>query len=306
LAGRVLQPALGAMSFWTARQSVALARDKLDKFMELPLEGMNGQKRITMAGSVRLENLMFKHPWMDRHLIDGLNLEVSPGEAIAISGESGCGKSTLLDLMMGFTHRDGGRILYDGHDLDTLEKSSLRSQIGLVPQNGILFNGTLLENMTLFREGPAIADALHLARLVGLDEFITRLPDGLETQFHSGSQGTLPDGLRQRLVMVRALVGNPRIILFDDADSGLDAEAQTLAVEMLFRLRDEGATLIIVSNRSYVLMRCDRQLALVNGKLYEADALGGVPAELLQGAEVADGTAAQGTPPTLSPARQSS
>ncbi|MEM9386346.1 MAG: ATP-binding cassette domain-containing protein [Pseudomonadota bacterium] len=284
LAGRVLQPALGAMSFWTQRQSIELAREKLEKFMALPMEGLYGKQPLKMRGGVTLRDVSFKHPWMDGDLIDGVNLEVAPGEAIAISGESGSGKSTLLDLMMGFTHRDGGEILFDGQNLDALEKSNLRSQIGLVPQNGILFNGTLLENMTLFREGEAISEALQLARMIGLDEFITRLPDGLETQYHSGAQGTLPDGLRQRLVMVRALIGRPKLILFDDADSGLDAEAQLQAVEMLFRLRDEGATLIIVSNRSYVLMRCDRQLTLANGKLYESDGFGGmVPAELLGG-----------------------
>jgi ATP-binding cassette subfamily C protein LapB len=284
LAGRVLQPAMGAMSFWTQRQTAQLAKEKLDAFMAMPTEGLTGAKKIQMQGAIRLEGLTYRHPRMRRNLIDDVSLEIAPGEAIAISGESGSGKSTLLDLMMGFTHRDSGRILYDGHDLDTLDKSSLRAQIGLVPQNGILFNGTLLENMTLFREGEAVNEAIMLARALGLSDTITRLPDGLETRVSADASSVQPDGIRQRLVMVRALVGQPKIVFFDDADSGLDAEAHMHAVELLFKLQEQGATLVIVTNRSYMLMRCDRHYTLQDGKLLAADGIG-VPKELLSSAE---------------------
>ena len=104
----------------------------------------------------------------------------------------------------------------------TLDRSSLRAQIALVPQRGVLFSGTILENMTLFREGRAIDDAIKLVGRLGMEETITRLPEGLDTQVGGGIASVLSEGFRQRIIMVRAMIGDQKILLFDDANAAFD------------------------------------------------------------------------------------
>ena len=113
-------------------------------------------------------------------------------------------------------------MLFDGHDIREYDLEYLRSQIGIVPQNGILFEGTILENMTLYREGDAIAQAVELSRMFGLDEIVSRLPEGLDTRVGGAAVDTLAEGVRQKIIMVRSLVGMPPVILFDDANANFD------------------------------------------------------------------------------------
>ena len=120
---------------------------------------------------------------------------------IGLTGAPGSGKTTLLDLIMGFDAPNEGKILIDGEDLSTLDRSSMRAQIGLVPQRGVLFTGTLLENMTLFREGRATDDALELVERLGMQETITRLPNGLQTLVGETGGNALSEGFRQRVIM---------------------------------------------------------------------------------------------------------
>jgi len=267
LAGRVLQPALKAMGLWTQLQSVRLARRKFEELLAMPSEAVEERSEsVELRGGIELDNVHFRHPGSDVDLLDGVSLRVGPGEAVGITGSNGVGKSTLLDLIMGFVHPSDGRITFDGIDLRELDRSSVRAQIGLVPQKGALFGGTLLENMTLFREGDAIDQAISLATRLGLDETITRLPEGLDTLFGGGSIDNMSAGFRQRIIMVRALIGDIRIVLFDDANAAFDGKNDQRLLELLKDYRGS-QTLIIVSHRPSILRLCDRIFELSEGCL---------------------------------------
>ncbi len=268
LAGRVLQPALKAMGLWTQLQSVRLAREKFEQILEMPTEAVDeGGEDVRLAGEIELVDVHFRHPDSDAELLRGVSVHVAPGEAIGITGSNGAGKTTLFDLIMGFVHPSEGRILLDGRPLAELDRSSMRAQIGLVPQRGVLFGGTLLENMTLFREGEAVDQAIALAKALGLGDSITRLPEGLDTQVDGSISDTLSAGFRQRVIMVRALVGNPKVVLFDDANAAFDSRNDERLMDLLREFKGD-RTLLIISHRPSILRLCDRVLELRDGVLH--------------------------------------
>jgi len=214
LSNRILQPGLKAMGLWTQFQSVRLAREKVNELFSLKQEdGGDLSKHQEIEGSIELSHVSFKYPKQEHQLLDDVSLSIKPGEAIAISGGNGVGKSTLIKLLSGFLHPDEGQILLDGEPLKKYNLEYLRAQIAIIPQKGILFEGTILENMTLYREEQAIEQAIELAEQLGLDEIIARLPEGLDTPIGGSSVGVLSEGVSQKIIMVRSLVGYPPIIL---------------------------------------------------------------------------------------------
>jgi len=269
LSSRVLQPGLRAMGLWTQFQSIRLARRKVAELYSLPPEeGGNYRAEGGLQGHIELKNIHFKYPTQENMLLRGISLNIRPGEAIAITGNNGAGKSTLIQLMSGFLHPAEGAIVLDGHDLQDYDPEFLRSQIGIVPQKGVLFEGTILENMTLYREGAAVDQAIELAQLLGLGEIISRLPDGLDTQVGGAAVDTLSEGVRQKIVMVRSLVGDPSIVLFDDANANFDIKNDNKLLSLIQRLKGN-RTLVIVSHRPSFLRLCDRQFTLSEGRLEE-------------------------------------
>ena len=271
LAGRVLQPALKAMGFWTHMQSVKMAEDKFNDLLQMPEEAVQSQpKRNPIRGSIELRDVHFKHADSSHELLKGVNLKLMPGEAIGISGSNGSGKSTLLNLIAGFVKPGKGEILIDGKNLFNLDRTSFRQQLAFLPQEGVLLQGTLLENMCLFREGEIIEDVIDLVKQLGLDETINRLPDGLDTEVNSTLADAIPAGFRQRLAIVRALAGNKKIILFDDANSGLDHHNDVRLINMLGRKKKDHS-MIIISHRPSLLRMCDRLYKLEDGVLHSVD-----------------------------------
>ena len=269
LSSRVLQPGLRAMGFWTQFQSVRLAKQKVQQLFALPVE-QSGSYRAEkgLQGKVELEKITFHYPSTDNELLKNISLTINPGEAIGISGANGAGKTTLIGLISGFLHPVEGSIRLDGIDILDYELEYLRSQVGIVPQKGILFEGTILENMTLYREGEAIDHAIELAQALGLDEIISRLPDGLDTQVGGAAVDTLSEGVRQKVIMVRSLVGNPSIMLFDDANANFDIKNDQRLLHVLRKLRGQ-RTMVIVSHRPSFLRLCDRQFVLREGHLVQ-------------------------------------
>lgn len=268
LSSRVLQPGLKAMGIWTQFQSVRLARDKVRELFELPPEdGGEVRSRKVIRGDIELRDVHFRYPSQNRPLIEGLSLHVEPGRAVAITGANGAGKSTLINLMSGFVEPDQGRVLLDRRDIRSYDLEYLRAQIGIVPQHGILFEGTILENMTLYREGKAVKQAIQLSRLLGLDEIIARLPDGLDTRVGGAAADALPEGVRQKIIMVRSLVGLPRVVLFDDANANFDIKNDNRLQRLITHLKGRH-TLVIVSHRPSFLRLCDRQFELRDGQLH--------------------------------------
>lgn len=269
LSSRVLQPGLSAMNVWTQFQTVRLAKDKVNELLTMPEEKSGSiQPSAGITGSLELQSVSFRYPEQQKDQLHNISLKIDAGESVSITGSNSAGKSTLIGLLSGFLRPDKGRVLLDDIDIERYNLEYLRSQIGIVPQHGILFEGSILENMTLYREGEAIEQAIKLSRLLGLDEIITRLPSGLDTQVGGAAVDTLSEGVRQKIIMVRSLVGHPKIMLFDDANANFDIKNDNRLQEVIREFKAD-RTLVIVSHRPSFLNLCDRHLILADGKLRE-------------------------------------
>jgi ATP-binding cassette subfamily C protein LapB len=221
-----------------------------------------------IAGKIELKDVTFKYPEQDENLLEKISLTIEAGDSISITGNNGVGKSTLISLLSGFIHPDTGDVKIDGKNIFDYDIEYLRAHIGIVPQHGLLFEGTILENMTLYREGSAIDQAIELSRILGLDEIITRLPSGLDTQVGGAAVDTLPEGVRQKIIMVRSLVGHPKIMLFDDANANFDIKNDARLHDVIEKFKAE-KTLVIVSHRPSFLRLCNRHFTLKDKKLIE-------------------------------------
>ncbi|HEB96899.1 MAG TPA: ATP-binding cassette domain-containing protein [Sedimenticola thiotaurini] len=269
LSSRVLQPGLRAMGIWIQFQSIRLALDKVRGLHALKREESGDlRKKTGLKGEIELRRVNFRYPQQDAPLLRDITLHIRPGEAVGITGSNGSGKSTLIGLLSGFLHPDSGKVLLDGHDIREYDLEYLRSQIGIVPQQGILFEGTILENMTLYREGEAVDQAIELAGMLGLDRIIARLPDGLDTMIGGAAVDTLSEGVRQKIVMIRSLIGHPSIMLFDDANANFDITNDMRFLSVVRRFKGS-RTLVVVSHRPSFLRLCDRCFLLADGLLRE-------------------------------------
>jgi ATP-binding cassette subfamily B protein len=198
----------------------------------------------------------------------GIDLHVPAGQTVALVGETGAGKSTLAKLVARFYDPQHGRVLVDGNDLRELSSSALRSQLGIVPQEGFLFSGTIRDNIAFGRPGADEEEILDAARAVGAVEFIRRLPEGLETEVgERGSQ--LSAGQRQLVAFARALLAEPRILILDEATSNVDVRTERVIEQGLERLL-HGRTAIVIAHRLSTIRRAGRIVVLEYGRIAEA------------------------------------
>ncbi|MCG7983063.1 MAG: ATP-binding cassette domain-containing protein [Candidatus Thiodiazotropha lotti] len=269
LTGRVLQPGLKAMGLWTQFQSVRLSLDRRQEIDRMPAE-ISGEYDgpEPLQGELKVDSVHFRYPGQEQWLLEDLSLEVPAGGSVGITGNNGTGKSTLISIMTGFMHPQQGEVLLDGRNIKAYRQEFLRQQIGFMPQHGMLYEGTILENMTLFREGEAIDQAMELSRELGLGEIIARMPDGLDTQIGGSAVNSLSEGVRQKIVMVRSLIGHPNIILFDDANANFDIKNDAKLMTLIKKMKGS-RTLVIVSHRPSFLRICDKQFELRAGQLHE-------------------------------------
>jgi subfamily B ATP-binding cassette protein MsbA len=219
-----------------------------------------------IRGQVAVTKVSFAYDARHPVLID-VTFEVPAGEIVAIVGPTGSGKTTLLNLLHRFYDPTAGTVTIDGHDLRAVTLESLYLQIGLVPQEMILFGGTIYENIRYGRETAAEPEVIAASQAANAHEFITRLPDGYHTIV--GEKGiNLSGGQRQRLAIARALLKNPRILLLDEATAALDAEAERLVQEAVQRLM-MGRTTFVVAHRLSTIQRAHRILVLNRGQIVE-------------------------------------
>ena len=276
LSGRVLQPALKAMGLWTQLQAVNLAEDKINKMINLPTEALKENNQpIELQGAIELRDVHFQHESAEHELLSGINLHIKPGEAVGIIGANGVGKTTLINLIMGFVNPTQGSVLLDDKNIKTLDVSSVRAQVALMPQQGIIYEGTILDNLTLFREGYAVDQAIKLTKTLGLTKAINKLPNGLDTRVGGANSDSIPAGVRQQIILIRSMIGNatygaPKIILFDDANSCLDFGNEARLHNFLQNNR-KNRTMVIISHRPSLLAICDRHFEIKNGVLNSQD-----------------------------------
>ncbi len=267
LTGRIIQPVLRLMGLWHQFQSVRIARHQVDEIFSLPAEAAYSEDKVPEEwGEIRVDNIHFRYPGEENKILRGISLTVQPREIVGITGANGAGKSTLLSMMMGILIPDEGGVAIGGHDVRRIPPGLLRGRIGFVPQKGVIYEGTILENLTLFRQGQAVFNAIELARILGLTDIIARLPNGLDTRIGSTAVDTLSEGLRQKIIIIRALVTKPDILFFDDANANFDLINDGRLLEMIGGFKGD-LSMVIVTHRPSFLRICDRCFELTGGIL---------------------------------------
>jgi ABC-type multidrug transport system, ATPase and permease components len=240
-------------------------------------EEYRGTKALDdIRGEFRFENVRFRYKDTDKHVLNDFTLHVKPGEVIALVGESGAGKSTVLNLAIGFYRPTSGRILLDGVPFDELDMRSYRRQIAVVPQNTVLFSGTIRQNITYGLTNVPDEELERVIRMANLQDVIAAMPDGLDTMVGEHG-GKLSGGQRQRIAIARAMIRNPRVILLDEATSALDNISEYI-VQKAMRELIRGRTTFIVAHRLSTIKGADRIVVMKNGRILEV----GSYEELLQ------------------------
>ena len=273
LLGNVISPFKRLSMVWNDFQEILISAERLNDVLEAEPEEdllLKPRKPIPrLRGYIRFESVTFRyHPENEKNILENLNFEIHPEQMVAVVGRSGSGKTTLSKLILGLYPATNGKVIVDGHDVSKIALKSLRRQIGVVDQDTFLFGGTIRENIALAHPEASIEEIIEAARLAGADEFIQQLPMGYETQIGEGG-GMLSGGQRQRLAIARALLGNPRFLIFDEATSSLDAESERIIQNNLKTIL-KGRTSLIIAHRLSTVRNADLLLVLDQGVLVES------------------------------------
>lgn len=267
LSGRVTGPLVHIVGLVHEYQQTLLSVRMLGVVMNCPQEQVGGSLHHQLQGELSIENVNFRYSPDTPMVIKDFNLHISPGSTIGLVGRSGSGKTTLTKLIQGLYPLQTGIIKYDGIDIREIDRASLRSAIGIVLQDNYFFYGTVRENLSLTKKDATMEEIIYAARLAGADEFIQKMSRGYDSLLEENASN-LSGGQRQRLAIARALLPNPRFLIFDEATSALDPESETMVrknLNMIARNR----TVFIISHRLSVLCRADRIVVMDHGDLIE-------------------------------------
>jgi len=265
ISGQIMQPLQRALGLWLRIQDIAIARKRLNSL--LTLDGRDWHKTEELQsnhGAVQVQNLRFAYD-SGAPVLDGISLELAPGEVVALTGVSGCGKTTLLELIAGIYRPDKGRVLVSGMDPWRMPAAERRRYIAYLPASGMILRGSIMDNLTGF-DVRHQAEARHIAELLGIERSVALLPAGYDTMLEGLATDVISPGLKQRISMARTLLWKPRLILYDNADQGLDKESYGQVFDLLARLKGK-ATLLIVSEDRNILSIADKQLDLRRGHI---------------------------------------
>ena len=267
LSGRIMQPVQKALGFWTSLQEIGLAHRKLSGHFTGNLLSGHTAEDAQREGRVTLENVSFGYS-QDEKILRDVSLAIRPGEVVAIVGEHGAGKQTLLKLIAGIHPPDTGSIEVDGSSPHLYTSEALSEHIGYLPGAGVIFHGTIGENLSRFGKVPE-ARVKEICQLLGLDEEISMLPAGYDTKLEGTNADTIPPGLRQRIAIARVFATKPRLLLFYNADRALDKEGYNHVYRLLARLKGR-ITMMLVTNDQNLLRLADSFYRLENGTLISA------------------------------------
>ena len=269
--GYIISPVLVLVGLWDELQEVLISVERLNDVFEAKVEeSVNSNKLVLprLRGDIELDNVTFRYDGdEDANILQNISLSIKAGQTVAIVGRSGSGKSTLIKLIQGMYPPTNGEIAIDGHNLQHVSLQSLRSQMVVVPQDCFLFSGTILENITLYRSDFTLEQVIATAKIAEAHAFIQALPLGYNTKV--GERGdNLSGGQRQRVAIARSFLGNPPILILDEATSSLDTESERRFQENLTRLSRQRTT-IIIAHRLSTVMNADCIVVLDRGLIVE-------------------------------------
>jgi len=269
IAGQVAQPVLRLSQLWQDFQQVQISVDRLGDILNTPMERPPGIRLSlpTPRGHIEFRNVTFRYRPGSPEVLKNVSLELRPGEVIGIVGASGSGKSTLTKLVQRLYLPEEGQILLDGADLSQLDPAWLRSHIGVVLQENLLFNRTIHDNIAFSNPAMQRAQVIAVAKLAGADEFITRLPQGYDSMIEERG-ANLSGGQRQRIAIARALATNPPILILDEATSALDYESERVIQANMGQIAS-GRTVIIIAHRLAAIRPCSRIVGMKDGRIAE-------------------------------------
>ena len=234
--------------------------------LEADIENTQNKKIVeSISGNIKLENVSFRYNETGPLIVNDLSLEIKEGDYIAIVGQTGCGKSTLVRLLLGFEKPIEGKVLYDNMNIEELDTSSLRRNIGTVMQNGSLFHADIYSNIIISCPSMSEEDAWVAAEIANIADDIREMPMGMKTVISEG-QGGISGGQKQRIMIARAIVHKPKVLIFDEATSALDNKTQKSISESINKLK---CTRIVIAHRLSTIQNADRIIMLEGGKIIE-------------------------------------
>ena len=259
----------GLGDIYTQIQRSIGASERMLEILEQSDEGNSSHQSLKLSGAISYDQVEFAYPTRaDITVLKSISFSIRPGEKVALVGPSGSGKSTLVSLLMRFYPLSKGNIFVDGHDITTYGLSAYRENIGIVPQEVMLFGGTIRENIAYGKPDASQKEIYEAARKANALEFIESFPEKLDTLV--GDRGVkLSGGQRQRVAIARAILKNPSILILDEATSSLDAMSEQLVQDALEKLM-ENRTTIVIAHRLSTIRKVDRILVIKDGQIAEA------------------------------------
>ncbi len=270
LGGKVTQPLLRLSQLWQNFEETALSLERLSDIIDTPQEGEADRDNIPMPlidGGIRYENVSFRFKSSGPMQLNNINLEIQPGQFVGVVGESGAGKSTLTKLVARLYEPESGRILIDNYDIAKVELYSLRRQIGVVPQDPLLFEGTVQENISLTNPDATTDEIIEAAQAAVAHEFIMNLSAGYNTKV--GERGAaLSGGQRQRIAIARTILQRPRLLVLDEATSALDYNTEEQVSHNLAEVFHD-QTVLFITHRLATIKNADLILMMDAGRVVE-------------------------------------
>ncbi|MFZ4071581.1 MAG: type I secretion system permease/ATPase [Caulobacterales bacterium] len=277
LAGRVAEPVLRLAQLWQQFQEARVGVARLGDVLNAPAEAASASRSALPAieGRIAFDQVSFRYRPDGKEVLRRVSITIEPGEILGIVGPSGSGKSTLTKLVQRLYVPERGRVLVDGVDLALVDPAWLRRQVGVVLQENLLFNRTVRENIALSDPAMPMERVIYAAKLAGAHDFILELPNGYDSEIEERG-ANLSGGQRQRIAIARALVTDPRILIFDEATSALDAESEAIIQKNIGEMA-RGRTVLIIAHRLSALRPCHRIVTIEAGEVTET----GTHADLL-------------------------
>lgn len=269
LTGKLMLPVTKAIEYLERIKNVDIAKQDLNFILNMPLAYNPDLPEVTsFTGEIAIENVSFKYPGTDKVILQNANLKINSKDTIVLHGASGVGKSTTMSLICGLYKVDSGMVLANGTNITELNEDSYRRQVAFLNDCGELFQGTILDNITMFEPEKYEAEAKQIAKEIGLHDIIDKMPNAYHTEVGMGVVDLLSKGHKQQIMIVRALLGNPKLILFDEANLSLDIDSDIKLRKYLMSKKGE-CSMVLITHRPSLLEMADKHYKIENCSIVE-------------------------------------